>query len=353
MRKVHCSFLACFLAFSSVATDKSTDSAEVDKIDQGKEDFLNIKVAHERSNEHPFGAKNSSAIALNPVLFLLHKKNFVLEGDVYYGRQFTFGGYLKSAKNWSTMVADRAEFYKEFDMHKKNLNATTENTLGKAHFYRNWTRGVYTNSVKNFRVVAGDTTTRNTVGFLQALSGGGISIFRQNGNGSIINGGSPIVITRLSKVECRLNGEIIALQIFRPGVYSVNDLPEEAKLPGVSVKISDQLNRSEILNVDYFNGYETLALGEDDFDITVLFSHKWDLEDPMKLKYKSKPRYSANYMYGYTDSTTLGIGCQIYKSSFTIDGTAIFAGRFGKISPNVAYSNSSHIGKKTRRTGGI
>jgi hypothetical protein len=336
---------------AEVDTEKNDKSSASDseKVISEDKSFLNIKAAHERSNSHALGPKNTSAVGLNPVVFF---NDFTLESNFYYGRQFSYSGYYRGAKNWSSVVSDHAEFYKEFDNYKKSLNATSSNGIDKSHFYRTYSRGTYTNNAHDFRVVVGDTTTRNTIGFQQALSGAGVSIFRQSGNGSEINAGSPILITGLSKVECSLNGQIIALQIFKPGIYSINDFPEEAKLPGVTVKISDQLGRSEVLTIDYFSGYGMLAAGKDDFDLTVLCSHRWDLEDPNRLKYRDRPRYSTNYRYGYSDDLTLGIGGQLYESTYTVDGTLIFAGDFGKISPNIAYSRAHRSEKGSRQTGG-
>ena len=93
--------------------------------------------------------------------------------------------------------------------------------------------------------MVGDTATRNTIGFQRIVSGMGVSIFRQGGNGSTVNPGLPIVVTHLSKAEVRLNGEILLVKILRPGVYTVDQIGPEALLPGAKVKISDQLSRSE------------------------------------------------------------------------------------------------------------
>ncbi|MDR2645672.1 MAG: hypothetical protein LBC04_00620 [Holosporaceae bacterium] len=344
--------LICILVFSHVLADKDPDSI-VNSDAEEKESFLNIETAHERNNEQVFGPKNTSAVALNPVLFLLSEKNFVLEGDVSYGRQFNYGRYWKSPQRWSAIAADKAAFHDEFSLHRKGLLKVTENAVDKSRFHRTYTRGVYKNNAENFRAIIGDATTHNTIGFQQALAGAGVSIFRQDGNGDVINKGSPIVITVLSKVECRLSGKVIAARVLGPGLYSIDDLPEEAKLPNVSLKITDQFGRSEILKVDFNGGYKMLAPGLNDWDITAVCPAKYDLEDPGKLKYKGKPRFSANYRQGYTDDVTVGIGGQVYGSSFIIDSTAIFAGKFGKISPNLAYSDAKRKGKNIKRAGGV
>ncbi|MDR0678437.1 MAG: hypothetical protein LBF44_02780, partial [Holosporaceae bacterium] len=260
-----------------------------------QESFLNIKCVHERSNDYAFGAKNTSAFALNPVISF---GDFTIEGDVYYGRQYTFTSFLSGNNSF---FREAEAFAKDLGqaLPAEKLKAASKNALGEAHFYRNYTRGVYRDRKNDFRLVIGDTTTRNTIGFQRALSGAGISIFRQSGNGNVINGGSPIVITRLSKLECRLGKQIIGAKLFKQGIYSISDLPEEAKLPGITVKISDQLSRSEELKVDYFGGYGMLEADKDDFDLTLLCDHQWELDDPHRLTYQKNPRFSANYRYGY------------------------------------------------------
>jgi hypothetical protein len=326
--------------FSHAIAESNSKSTEEN------DSFLNIKCVHERNNGYAFGEKNTSAFALNPVITL---GDFTLEGDVYYGRQYTFTPFLKG----------NGTFFKEtkyiaaslgLPHVMERLNSASQNALEEAHFYRNYTRIVYGDKKGDFRLVIGDTMTRNTIGFQRALSGAGISIFRQSGNGNVINGGSSIVITRLSKIECKLGKQIIALKLFKPGIYSISDLPEEAKLPGVTVKISDQLSRSEVLNVDYFGGYGMPEAGKDDFDITVVCNHLWELDDPHRLKYQKKPRLSTNYRYGYSDDVTLGIGGQAHENCYTLDATVIFSGEFGKISPNIAFSDSNS-GNKNRTVG--
>ncbi|MDR2782213.1 MAG: hypothetical protein LBB21_07255 [Holosporaceae bacterium] len=350
-RKVFC-LAACSLALSCYAVDvKESDSSKKSEtgVNGKKESYLNLKGAHERSNERFCGKRNTSAVAANPVLRF--GDNIILEGDVYYGRQFTLSGYLKSSRNLSSITGEKNSFYNEFDDIGKPINAMSSEAIGRGHFYRNYTRLVYKNDCRNFRVVAGDTTTHNTIGFQQVLSGAGISVFRQSGDFSIINVGSPIVITRLSKVECKLNGEIIALQVLRPGVYSINDLLEEAKLPGVSIKISDQLSRSETLVIDYFSCYGRPDTCSDDWDFTAVWPNKWNLEDPHRIKYRKEVRCSTNYRYGYSDELAVGVGGQAYGKSYNLDATVIFSKGFGTISPNVGYSEVHGKDKTKRRFG--
>jgi outer membrane usher protein FimD/PapC len=184
------------------------------------------------------------------------------------------------------------------------------------------------------------------------LSGGGLSIFRQEGNGSVVNAGSPLVITRASKIECKMGDDTIATMVFAPGVYSIDDLPEEAKLPGVTLKISDQIKRKEVLNVEYFGGYGMPAEGKDDFDLTVVCGHKWDLEDPHKIRYQKKPRYSGNYRYGFSDNATVGGGLQVHENSYLLDYVMIFATDLGKIAPHIAYSDARKSSGSKKRAAG-
>jgi outer membrane usher protein FimD/PapC len=140
--------------------------------------------------------------------------------------------------------------------------------------------------------------------------------------------------------------------VFTPGVYTLEDLPEEAKIPGASIKINDQLNRTYTLKVDYFSGYGMLKAGKDDFDIAIVREHKWDVDDPHRIGYFKKPRYSANYRYGISDETTIGAGMQGYENTQIFDVTAIFATDFGMLSPHASFSNGNSVKNSNKAIGG-
>jgi hypothetical protein len=333
-------------ASAGSAEDAGKDEKFVDPIDIGQESFLNIKLAHERKNESFWGGQNCSIIGLTPGIRFWDWG--ILEGGWTYGRQFTYTGWLRSPNYFMKLVGDPAYFDQNASSLTEMGNRCYGDKLKKATCNRSFTRGVINISDMDVRIVVGDTKCSNSIGFQKGIAGGGISVFRQRGDGSTINGGTPIVITSLSKVECRRNGEIIALQIFRPGVYSVEDFPEEAKLPGVKVKITDQLSRSEELSVDYFSGYGMCLKGQDDFDVTYLCPHRWDPDDPCRIKYRSVGLLSTNYRRGISDDLTVGVGYQTRElESCEIDATVIGSGVWGKLSPSVAYSEDSGV-----RTGG-
>lgn len=311
--------------------------------------FLNIKTAHERTNDRFWGEKNTSAVAVSP---FLQFGNFIIEADFYYGRQFKYSGAPNSFRNMSEAMGDIGAFAQAYEQEfvdgsdkyriKDLFRASNENGLGKAHFYRNYSRMLYINKKHDFNVIVGDTATRNTIGFQRIISGAGISIFRQGGDGSTVNPGLPILVTRLSKAEIRLNGEILAIRVLRPGVYTIDQIAPEATLPGAKVKISDQLSRSETFDIDYFSGYDMPDLGKDDFDVTVAFPATWDLDDPQRLTYQKKARFSANYRKTFRENVTYALGVQSYESAVNVDAGLIFNTKYGKFAPSLGYSNN-HI----------
>lgn len=336
-----CSLLSFFALdiFSVNAKDCKPTSSFLDG-------FLNIKAAHERANQYPFGPKNASAIAANPVLKI---GDFTIDSDFYYGKQFTYTGYCLGKRNLSRLTSASSYYYFFHDLNNMHqLQNQIKSKVSKGHFYRSYTRGVYNVKNHDFFIAMGDVFTNNTIGFQQTLRGGGISIARRSpGPENIVNAGLPIAITNLSKLECRLDGQIIAVVILPPGLYSVDDLPEEAKLPGVTLHISDQLSRSDDLKVDYFSGYALVEEGKNDFDIVLLYDHYYDLDDPFKLRYEKKPRYSANYRYGYNACTTIYCGVQGYSSkSIKLDYGTSFKTKLGLFSPAVSYSYDKDNSKK-------
>jgi outer membrane usher protein FimD/PapC len=345
--------LTVFLSTSIVIADDSVSTVDNQTISENTFDgFLNLKAGHERKNNYAFGPKNTSGIAVTP---FIQYKNFTFDADLYYGRQFKYAGALTGLRDQAQFVGDIAEFADAYYDKKlgKKVKAGYKNGQEKAHFYRNYTRAIYSNNKKDFKVMVGDTATRNTIGFQRIVSGMGVSIFRQGGNGSTVNPGLPIVVTHLSKAEVRLNGEILLVKILRPGVYTVDQIGPEALLPGAKVKISDQLSRSETFNIAYFSGYDMPELGKDDFDITVACSSKYNLDDPYRVRYEKKPRFSGNYRRTFRENTTYTVGAQMYEKAWTLDAGLIFNTLYGKIAPNIGYSNTRQAAEKNAFAGSL
>ena len=347
-----CSLLCAFMVENLIAQDQDKTNV-VNNVVNGDEEnasyfwdgesdgFLNIKASHERSNRYAFGPKNASAVGLNPVISM---GAFTLDTGLYYGRQFSNMSVFGSERFLSKTVPGGMlkEFHESIDDVKSVYSKAMSKNTNDSYFLREYTRLLYKNDAHNFRVVLGDTTTRNTIGSQQAISGAGVSIFRQSGNGSVINAGSPIVITRPSKIDCKLGDDILVTRVLAPGTYYLDDLPEEVKIPGVKIKITDQLNKNEVLTVDYFGGYGMLKAGEDDFDLSVIYASRYDIDDPCRIKYANDPHFSGNYRRGLSDELTVGAGAQVYKSAYIADITAIFGTEYGKISPHLSFSHDSH-----------
>jgi hypothetical protein len=333
------------------SADTAVDNTTATACTVGFDWYLGLKTAHERNNSYPFGPKNCSSLGVTPIISI---GDFTFEADFYCGRQITYSGYLGNENHLRQLVQSHnfKHFHNAFLEHGiSSVRDGVTAKLREGHFFRNYSRVIYTCHSGNFRVVFGDTISRNLIGFQQPLSGGGISIFRKKGNGEVINVSSAIIITKLSKIECRLGNDVICVRVLAPGVYSLEDLPEEAKIPGASIKISDQLNRSETLKIDYFGGkYDLLTAGEDDFDFSVVFSHRWDVDDPHRMRYAAKPRCSITYRYGITDDLLCGMGAQYYDGSFTADCSVVYETSLGTFAPNIALSSGDAADSLSERT---
>ncbi len=302
--------------------------------------FLNIKASHSRGdNTYPFGPKNTTMACFNPVLAM---RNLVIDADFSVGRSTKYAGYLKSPKAMSRITGNLPGLFNNYFKGKINKRAQEgfERTIDEPHFYRSYARAIYTDKNNDIKIIVGDVATRNTIGFQMPFSGGGINIARQGGNGDVINPGLPIVVTKLSKAEVRLGNEILRVVILPPGTYTVDDLGEEARLPGVSIKLSDQVSRSDSMKVDYFSGYDMPDLGTDDFDFTIAFTHYWDVDDPYKIRYRNKPRFSGNYRFTPIKDVTFAFGAQGYNNSYSLDFNVIFMTPYGKIAPNIGFSDT-------------
>jgi len=345
-RKTGLFVIGCLVCSSLLARAENTES----KSGMFEGSFLNVKATHMRGdNNYPFGPKNTSMVCFNPFLDL---GNLVIDADFSYGRSTKYAGYLKGLAGMSRITGNLPDFFNNY--YGAGINKAAQkgfdNTIDKSHFYRSYARAIYNDKAHNIQIIVGDVATRNTIGFQQPFSGGGINIARQGGNGNVINPGLPIVITKLSKAEVRLGDEILRVTILTPGTYTVDDLGEEARLPGVSVKISDQVSRSETLKVDYFSGYDMPDLGTDDFDLTMAFTHYYDVNDPYKIRYRSKPRFSGNYRFTPIENVTFAFGVQGYNNSYGLDFNVIFMTPFGKIAPNIGFTDTYH-GKRAAGAG--
>ncbi|MDR2795029.1 MAG: hypothetical protein LBB12_04600 [Holosporaceae bacterium] len=317
----------CASKGSSEASDASIDGTPQ------FDGFINIRFAHERKNDNALGPKNTSAVAFTPVVTV---GNVTLESDFYYGHQFTYSSIPSSERHLSKMTSKKHEFRNAFKSIKTAAVSGMAKNINNAHFYRSYSRAFYKNEKLDFCAVLGDVSSKSVIGYQQSISGAGISIFRQKGGG--MNNGSGITLVRPSKIECKLGNEILALRVFAPGGYSLEDLPEEVKIPGVYLKVSDSLNKSEKFNVDYFGGYGYLEKGKDDFDFIIACRNRWDIDDPYRIRYTKKPRYGLNYRYGVEDDITLGTGAQLFENSYLFDIVAIFVTKSGLISPNISFS---------------
>ena len=343
-RKVSMFVVSCFVFSSLMAQEENSEENQGEGLFERS--FLNVKASHNRGdNTYPFGPKNTSMVCLNPFITL---GDLVVDADFSYGRSTKYAGFLGSAKCMSRITGNLPDFFNNYytDGISKAVQKSYANTVYKPHFYRSYARAIYTDRAHDIKIIVGDVATRNTIGFQKPFSGGGINIARQGGNGNVINPGLPIVVTKLSKAEVRLGDEILRVRILPPGVYTVDDLGEEARLPGVTIKLSDQMSRSETFTVDYFSGYDMPDLGTDDFDITIAFTHYWNIDDPYKIRYRNKPRFSGNYRFTPIENVTFALGAQGYNNSYGLDFNVIFKTPFGKISPNIGFTDT-YKGKRT------
>lgn len=336
-------WLGILLCMSTVS---ATDCNSNDKIGETTffDGFMNIRGAHERDrNAYAFGPNNTSIVLLNPVLRF---GNCFLDAECYYGRQVKYAGFLTSFRHISRYINDVHEFnvaYRENPRLLNNSKKAAENAVDKPHFYRAHTRVVYMDKARNLKVVAGDTRVRNLIGFQTGLSGVGVSIFHQGASERTVAPNRPIFITKLSKTEVRLGNEILSIKILPPGIYDLEAFGEEVKIPGTTIKIGDQIGTSEKFNVEYFNGYGLTPKGEHNYDMTVVCGHKWNIDDPYRIRYKKKPKLSTNWLYGLTDNVTFGVGMQAYEKAITFDHIWIINTPMGKIAPNIGYSYDAHM----------
>lgn len=305
---------------------------------------LNLKFAHERSNKFVLGPQNCSAIGFTPVVSLCN--NLQIESDFYYGRQYTYNSIFASKRNLSriTDYEHLTNFYDGFnDKYLTAVRKQISGQLEKPHFYRSYSR--MTTQYRGCLFALGDVSSKNSYGFQLPLSGAGIFACKlkndTNSISSTLTSRSCINIVRPSKVECKLGDDVLGLFVLAPGVYTIDSLPEEAKIPGATLRINDQLGRSEVIKIDCFGQYAPLDTCEDEFEVIAVCNHKWHIDNPSRTRYNDSPRYSANYKCGYMQGVTLFSAAQAYNNGFICDVGTILSSDYGTFAPDVAYSHDS------------
>lgn len=324
-----------FVFFSATSDDKASGIFD-----------CGVSVATEFSGKDVLENQNGFVCALLP---RLGTNEFFVESDLSFGRLKSMGGFPSSIKTLSRIVPPQQ--YLSFVEATKDQTYGSEfsrfrdyvkNRASQSRINRTYTRAFL--KIENTNVVVGDYSFSRGLGFQRNVAGCGLFItksanFSKSSGIQKIGKGTPIVITRTSKVDCILNGTTLTSRKFLPGVYKVADFMPEMQINNASIKIKDDLDRSVEFVVDLYASKDLMHDDGLDINFAILAPSVWHVDDPTRMKYNNKNIICAsNIKYGLSADKTIDFGIQGYKNGLVAESGIIIDTSCGKFSPRCAYS---------------
>lgn len=264
----------------------------------------NIKCSSHDSKDKEF------AFAINPVI---SKGKFTLEYDGMYGENRTNYGPTSSKLG----IFDYPS--KPVKVDYKPIKGKYKSSFDSRTFKHGYARLSYNDIVDNQKVVVGDVSPSVTFGNMQGISGLGFAITSYNGmfdftSKKKVNSQSSIVLMYPSKVEIKHNGCTIQTSFYIPGTYSVFDLAPEARAgDGYEIKITDPMNRSYVVCMDLYGDKEVLPEGKNEYELLVIWPHKFDSLDVFHKSYDDHCLANVVYRWAVTDRVTASTSLQTFR----------------------------------------
>lgn len=182
---------------------------------------------------------------------------------------------------------------------------------GDSRWRRGDTRLVRDDPEDRIRYSAGDVDFGLT-GFQSSRGVGGVAIQRDYGlqpyRASSPAGESEVELDRVSRVEVMVNGQRVRTLDLPPGRYNVRDFPFVSGTNDVSLRITDEVGRTQVLQFPFVFDTTVLAAGEHDFGYmagvpseATSSGRSYDGGDHL---------LSAYHAYGLTDQVTIGANLQ-------------------------------------------
>jgi outer membrane usher protein len=187
----------------------------------------------------------------------------------------------------------------------------TYKSRGSVRWARDDVRFVRDDADSRIRYSAGDVSY-NLDGFQSFQRTGGFAIARNFGLqpyvSSVPAGQSQLEIDRNSRVDVFINGQRVRTLDLQPGRYDVRDFPFSSGTNDVSLRITDEVGRVQVLRFPFIFDTTLLATGEQDFSYvagvpsqTTSSGRSYDTGDWV---------FSAYHAYGLSDQLTLGANYQ-------------------------------------------
>jgi outer membrane usher protein len=161
------------------------------------------------------------------------------------------------------------------------------------------------------RLAAGDVGA-SLAGFQTFQRAGGISFGRafnlQPYRSSAPTGQTTLLIERQSRVDVLVNGLRVGTLNLGPGQYNVRDFPFAAGTNDVSLRVVDEVGRTQDIDFPFVFDSSVLAAKEQDYQYMIGFAA---MSTPSGRSYDTKePVASLTHSLGLTDQLTIGVNAQ-------------------------------------------
>ncbi len=217
---------------------------------------------------------------------------------------------------------------------------------GDGDFQREGTRAVY-DDVENLNRWVGGDLLPQARGFQGVTDMAGVSVERVYG---LLNpqrnvaprGGRTFSLDREATVEALVNGRVIRTLRLQPGTYDVSDFPFVQGSNDVSLVISDDAGRQEVLSFSVFVDRTQLAPGLAEYGVYLGVERDSLGGD---IEYTSDAIASAFYRRGISENLTAGANVQYLEGGgWMVAGEGVWGTPLGTFGGDFAYSNLESVG---------
>ena len=212
-----------------------------------------------------------------------------------------------------------------------------------------WSRGdlrlVHDDPDSRTRYSAGDLTYA-TDGFQSNRRAAGVAVARNFGlqpyRSSAPVGQTDLDLTRNSRVDIIVNGQRVRTIDLAPGRYNVRDLPLVGGTNDVTLRVTDEVGRVDLIRFPFVFDSSVLAAGEQDFGYAAGAASEATASG---RRYDAGDRIiSAFHIFGLTDQLTLGANYQGSRDVNALGGEARLATTFGNFRIDFAGSEANFAG---------
>ncbi|KJY96022.1 fimbria/pilus outer membrane usher protein [Pseudoalteromonas ruthenica] len=149
-------------------------------------------------------------------------------------------------------------------------------------------------------------------------------------------------LERPSSIDVIVEQRVVKRLQLGPGVYTLADIPLQEGSNDVSLKITDDAGKVEVIEFDITTGLDLLAQGD-----LQLQSFAGVLSQASATGYDylwQQPFISASFDYGWSPNLTLGAGLQWHEQSTQLSARATYAMPWFIAASEYALSHHSHLG---------